>query len=67
MLGQLYWRLVMPFSTWPFPLVAFADATAPRAEQEAVLRSLFNSCECCLDLSGTGTCVSAFPRLCFSC
>ena len=49
MLGQLYWRLVMVFSTWPYTLAVFCDPTASLEELEAAMWSLFNSSGCCLD------------------
>ena len=48
-LAQLYWRLVLPFAAWPFPLVTLVDAAASADECQRVLQRFFAAEACCLD------------------
>jgi hypothetical protein len=47
MIGQLYWRLILPLSTWPFPLVVLADCAADH--RDMIVAAFLAACMCCLD------------------
>ena len=46
---QLYWRFILMFKCWPFPLVCLADQSLTENDWLDVVRKLYQADECCLD------------------
>ena len=62
MAARLWWRLVLFFSTWPWPLLRIVAPALSHAEQLAVGHEVFAAEECCLDAGCTRKARNLYPN-----